>query len=281
MRALCVAGRGRVCACRCPLPAACAGMLNAHDHHLWGPNGPGGAFITPNYYFYHLGGSELYYPRTVVPSDQRNHLSFWGDNGGTPGGCCHSTQTGTDVGAWSRAYVLEVAYVSAVSASPTELPTEAPTDAPSSSPSGESFVDRNAVASVRVVALNRFTCVDFGHHDHLHAHHHHRSVLVVWHCRARGRCGPHLGQWVFAFGEGAGVRRQGCMRTRGAAGFRHSASSRRSDCHVQRRPVRVERRFDLGRWHGHVQRRAGHQWIRVAERQPGVSCVRKARRRRE
>ena len=81
-------------------------MLNDYTHHLWAPNGYGSAFVTPAYFWGNYGGSYPYYPRTVVSTDLRDYLPFWGAAGG---GCCHATQTGTDGATWGQAYTLDVA----------------------------------------------------------------------------------------------------------------------------------------------------------------------------
>ena len=82
-------------------------MLTSTYHHLWALD-PSSAFITPTYFSDHYGGSYPYFPATVVPTDQRVHLPFWG-SGYVPGGCCYATQTGVDGFGWSRAYTLDVA----------------------------------------------------------------------------------------------------------------------------------------------------------------------------
>ena len=82
-------------------------MLTSTYHHLWALD-PSSAFITPTYFNDHYGGSYPYFPATVVPTDQRVHLPFWG-SGYVPGGCCYATQTGVDGFGWSRAYTLDVA----------------------------------------------------------------------------------------------------------------------------------------------------------------------------
>ena len=89
-------------------------MLNSYNHHLWAPTGLGSSFVAPEYYTNNFGGSNAYYPRSVVPEDMRGYLPFWG--GSPDGGCCHVTQLGTDGANWGRAYSLDLALTSGASA---------------------------------------------------------------------------------------------------------------------------------------------------------------------
>ena len=86
-------------------------MLDGYNHHLWSPTGLGSSFVAPDYYAdnsYSYGGSNAHYAQSVVSEDLRVYLPFWGSAGGSTGGCCHATQSGTDGSAWGRAYSLDV-----------------------------------------------------------------------------------------------------------------------------------------------------------------------------
>ena len=71
-------------------------MLLSFKLHEWSSDGSN--WVTPKYYYAHLGGSA-----TEYPSDGRRYLPFWG-GGGKRGGCCHYAYG--DSGLWERAFKL-------------------------------------------------------------------------------------------------------------------------------------------------------------------------------
>ena len=76
-------------------------MIVTYNKHQWSSSW-NGAYVTPGYYFTHLGGST-----NGWPSDGRAMLSIWGGNdGASTGGCCVVAYDNN--GAWGRTFELYV-----------------------------------------------------------------------------------------------------------------------------------------------------------------------------
>jgi hypothetical protein len=81
-------------------------MLHSNNKYEYSRDGV--AWVTPDYYGSHYGGSRSRYPAQVLTSDTRKYLSFWGHpESSHPGGCCHNGHDEAESqAAWRRAYVM-------------------------------------------------------------------------------------------------------------------------------------------------------------------------------
>jgi hypothetical protein len=88
-----------------PVPTWCD-MLRSHRHHRWSRDGI--SFVQPHYVTFRTsnGGSESKYLENVdkTPGDERQHVSFWGDETNV-GGCC-STSYAQDTTGWGNAFTM-------------------------------------------------------------------------------------------------------------------------------------------------------------------------------
>merc|ERR1712003_102615 len=82
-------------------------MLTYYNRHMWSPDAQ--TWEVPDYYpeVIHLGGTVAGWPANNEkhPTDQRKHLSFWGKQEASKGGCCQGDYS-SQVAGWNQAFTI-------------------------------------------------------------------------------------------------------------------------------------------------------------------------------